>query len=500
MAQLECRNIHKSFGSIVALRDVSMAVEAGEARALFGGNGSGKSTLAKIIGGFVKASEGELFINGELASYSAPGAAKRAGVVITAQELSLLSNLSVAQNLTLCAIPTKMGTVDRRALRRMAAEALEQVHLSEVIDLPVDELSLNQKYMVEFAKALVQKPKILILDEITSALYREEVLIVKERIDELKRGGCTVIFVSHRMPEIYAVCDTVTVLRNGGVVGTYPVAEKSKNELLSLMTGRTITDVEQVETQPQDVERKTVLEVRDLKLLSKDTTVDLTVHEGEIIGVAGLQGNGQSELVRALFAADRPIDVTLCGTPCRLKNPSGAVRRGVAFISGERELEGTFPSRSIAENVGAITDLVLGRKAERERQREMLEAYHVVMSSPRQQIQTLSGGNQQKVVMARWTMMSPKLILADDPTKGIDVNARRDVHSLLKELTKAGTAVIFVSSDDEELVELTRSVPFSRVIVMYDGGIVNTLVGSSITTEQIAASVIPGERSREEYG
>lgn len=494
MARLECRGINKSYGAVVALKDVSISIERGEVRALFGGNGSGKSTLAKIVGGFVSMSGGEMYLDGEKTVFTSPAAARKKNVIITAQELSLLSNLSVAENLTICSMPTKMGAIDRKALRESAIAALDRLGLAKLIDRKIEDLSINHKYMVEFAKALVQKPDILILDEITSALYREEVEIVRDVVRELSGQGCSVIFVSHRLPELYAICDSVTILRNGSIIGTYDISKIEKNELLSLMTGRNITEVEIAEDiGDYSADRKVTLSVTGLDLLGRGSTVDLELHEGETIGVAGLQGNGQSELVRMLFAIDKPVSLNLYGKPCRLKSPRAAVKQKMAFISGERELEGTFANRSIMENVSAITDLVLRTGTPKDRKLDILKKYNVVMDSPKQLIQNLSGGNQQKVVMARWTATDPKIILADDPTKGIDVNARRDVHNLLKELTYLGSSVVFVSSDDEELVELTKSVPFSRVIVMYDGEIVGTLRGSDITTENIAAYAMPKE-------
>ncbi len=491
MATIKCNEISKSYGAVTALKGVTMEVDSGEVRALFGGNGSGKSTMAKIIGGFVRPSKGELIFNGSAVSFDSPAKAKKSRVIITAQELSLFPNLTLVENLTICNMPTKTGCVNRKSMRKMAEEALKQVKLSELIDQTVDSLSLNQKYMVEFAKALVQKPEVLILDEITSALYREEVAIVESVVKSLKASGCSVIFVSHRMPEIYAMCDTITILRNGDLVGTYEVAKKTKNELLSLMTGRNITDVEVAEPLQETNDKTELLSVKQLRTLSDRTAVDLVVYEGEVVGVAGLQGNGQSELVRALFAMDNPVSINLEGVPTIIKNPGMAVRKGIAFISGERELEGTFSNRSILENVSAITDLVLNRRKNTTEQLDLLKKYNVVMNNASQQIQTLSGGNQQKVVMARWTAIEPKVILADDPTKGIDVNARRDVHQLIRELTQRGSVVIFVSGDDEELVELTRSVSFSRVLVMCDGMIAKTLHGSDITTENIATYAMP---------
>lgn len=215
--------------------------------------------------------------------------------------------------------------------------ALDRLGLAKLIDKKIEELSINHKYMVEFAKALVQEPEILILDEITSALYREEVEIVRNVVRELSSKGCSVIFVSHRLPELYAICDSVTILRNGSVIGTYDISKMEKNELLSLMTGRNITEVEIAEDADGCYEnRKVALSVSNLNLLGRDSTVSLELHEGETIGVAGLQGNGQSELVRMLFAMDRPVSLELYGKPCKLKSPRAAVKKKMAFISGER--------------------------------------------------------------------------------------------------------------------------------------------------------------------
>ena len=497
MSKLECRGISKSFGAVKALQNVTLEAAFGEVRAILGGNGSGKSTLAKILGGSVYADAGGVLVDGERLRLTSPVASKRLGIIVTSQELSLLSNLSVEENLLLCGLPRKGIFVDRKALRARAAAMLERVGLSRIAGRGIASLAPNQFYLLEFAKALMQDPRILVIDEITSALYREDVALVRAIVAELRDRGCCILFISHRLNEIYDMCDTVTVLRNGELVGTRRLKEVDEDALLALMSG-------------QDVQRASArgtafagaggggepfISVRGLRLKGFGAAVDLDVAKGEIVGVAGLQGNGQSGLVRSLFALEGPLRAEVRGREAIIPDTIRAVRNGFAFVSGDREREGTFAIRSIRENAGAVTDLVLGRPAGDGA--DILRAYGVAMRSPLQPIRTLSGGNQQKVVLARWTAARPALLLADDPTKGIDVNARREVHNFIRALADRGTAVVFVSSDSEELVELTRRHDSARVIIMYRGRIVHSLRGADITAENIAYHEMPRGDSRD---
>ncbi|GHS99085.1 sugar ABC transporter ATP-binding protein [Synergistales bacterium] len=491
MKVLECKNLSKSFGATTALLNASLGVSAGEVRAVLGGNGSGKSTLAKILGGSVKLTSGEIYLNEKLTNITSPSFAKKHGIVVTSQELSLISNLSVEQNLTICSIPRKCGIfVDRKRIHREAVEILAKVGIEDYVNTEIDDLAPNQQYLVEFAKALLQKPKILIIDEVTSALYREDVAIVRDIIKGQKENGCAVIFISHRMSEISAICDSVSVLRNGEMLGTFGVDEKKENELLTLMTGREIVDVENAETgKQQDPNQTPLLCAHELNLEGFDTKIDFRVMKNEIIGVAGLQGHGQSSLVRSLFAINKPVSLQIKGVEQSISSPSVAVKAGLTFISGDRQKEGTFSNRSIMDNLSAIVDIVLKRR--NVNKESILSTYRVVMDDSKQPISALSGGNQQKVVFGRLTAAEPLVILADDPTKGIDVNAKRDVYRFLRDLANSGSGVVFVSSDDEELVELTRSYEYSKVIVMYKGRIVRELVGQDITAENIASYSIP---------
>lgn len=481
-----CEKVGKAFGSVVALEEVFLTVEAGEIRALLGGNGSGKSTLVKILAGVVAPSHGAVRLFDRPYQIHGPKDAKRAGVVMTSQELSLLDNLTVAENISLCTLPSRGGLADKKKMRKIALEALEELHMAHLIDCVVGTLAPNEKYMVEYAKALVQEPKILLVDEITSALFKEDVIRIKASLHKLKEQGCSIVFISHRMGEIFDICDSVTVMRNGRTVADMRVEECEERKLLSLMTGRSFEEeMAEARLTEEASARPAVLSIRNLHLPGFGNEVDMDVAAGEIVGIAGLQGHGQSELVRQLFGLSQPVRVEFQGQTLSYKSPLEAVRHGIAFISGDREKEGVFREQSISENLNVVRQIVLKEKGGRE-DRTLLGEYGVVYDNPRQRLVQLSGGNQQKVVIGRWMSVSPKLLLADDPTKGIDVNARTDVHRMMSKLAENGTIVIMFSSDDSELVNLARHTAYASVIVMYEGKIVKRLRGAEITEENIS--------------
>ncbi|UOF91010.1 sugar ABC transporter ATP-binding protein [Fodinisporobacter ferrooxydans] len=493
MPFFDCKHIVKTYGSVVAIRDASLSLEKGEIRAILGGNGSGKSTLAKIIGGAVKPNSGELFLVGEPYKVHSPAQAKKKRVVITSQELSLLMNLTVEENLVLPSIPKKMGLwTNRKEMEKRAAKVLEQIGLTDRAKTLAGDLPANEQFMVEFAKSLLQDPQILIVDEITSALYREEVEIFKRIVRELSDQGCSILFISHRMNEIFSLCSTVTVMRNGLVIGTYDIKDVDEETLLSLLTGpKEKSNVEIPDMEEQVTSNNVLLSVNGMQLKRFGSSINLNVYQGEVIGIAGLQGQGQSDFVRTLFGLTGPVDIELDGKPIHLSSGRKSVKEGLAFLSGDREREGTFAGRSISENLAAVNEGALGRPSLNEE--ELLKEYGVKYDTPAQPIKNLSGGNQQKVVLARWTGSKPKVLLADDPTKGIDVPARRDVHEVFKKLAAVGSAVIMVSSDDEELVNLARMVKNSRILVMYHGQFVRELKGEEMTVHNIIAASLPRE-------
>lgn len=497
-----CKGISKKFGAVVALQDVALSIEKGEVRALLGGNGSGKSTLAKVIAGVVKNDTGEMTAFGQPYAIHSPLDAKKKGIVMTAQELSLIANLTVAQNLLLCHIPSKGKILtDQKKIIREAKKVLDELSIGHLLNKRIDDLAPNEKYLIEYAKAVVQKPRVLIIDEITSTLYKEDVEIVKKSIEALKQDGCSIIFISHRMPEVFEICDSVTIMRSGSVVAEISIDNAQEHELLSHMTGRTISkeDMEN-ETVPDDYSRegKVVLSIKDMKLKGfEESSVSIDIHEGEVIGVAGLQGHGQSTLVRQIFGVNHHVEMQIDGEDVVIQSPRQAIKHGMAFIPGDREGEGVFREQSISENLHTVDNLIL-KKKNYNRDAAILSEYNVVYGGLRNKLTTLSGGNQQKVVIGRWTLAEPKILLADDPTKGIDVQARTDVHKIFNDLASKGSIVIMVSSDDAELVNLAKHSHKAAVIVMYEGHIIKTLRGAEITEENIGQASLQVKRGTEQ--
>ena len=490
---LTFRNISKKYGAVIAIKHAEMDIANGEVRAILGGNGSGKSTLAKVVGGLISKDSGDIVFDGKTIDFKSPKEAKKNHVIMTSQELSLFGNLTVEENICICDVPVKGIFTDRRKIKEKSAEILKVMKLEGIASKKVEELAPNQQYMVELAKALVQNPKILIIDEITSALYREDVEIVDEIIKKLKEKGCIVLFISHRMSELYAMCDSVTIMKNGETLGTYPMQEKTESELLSLMVG-TKVETTRGDRKHQSESRKDIfIKAPHIKIPSYGTEESLEIGKGEIIGVAGLQGHGQTDLIDALYGTFGEIKMVMDGQEISIHNSRQAVARGFAFISGDRERDGTFQERNLAENVAVVKELVKHEKMENSR--TVLDGFNVKYDNPGQLITALSGGNQQKVVVGRWLSTKPKLLLANDPTKGIDVKARSDLHKEFAKLAGEGSAVIMISSDDDELVNVTSMVENSRVIVMYEGHISAILEGESITRENISAAAMPIEET-----
>lgn len=405
-----------------------------------------------------------------------PIQAKAKRVVMTSQELSLLSNLTVVENLCICDIPTKMFFTRAGKMKEKADKILRLLDIEYLKERKIESLSASEQYMIEFAKALMQQPEVLIVDEITSALYSSDVEKVGNILKMLRRKGVSVLFISHRMEEIFAFCDTVTVMRNGNTLGTYPVKAVNASRLLSEMTGREIVKSEIKISAGQEQEgHEELLAVKGLRLKGFDTSIDFTVRRGEIIGITGLEGHGQSALVRALFGLNGKYHLQYLGKTTVIRSCTDAVKHKMAFISGDRVREGIFGERSIADNTEVTAKQVLAEKSVHVS--ETLKKFHVKYGSVKHRITSLSGGNQQKVVIARWVVSKPMLVLTDDPTKGVDVQARKDIHDIFLELAAHGSAVVMVSSDEEELIELSRNAANARILIMYEGKIVKELRG-----------------------
>ena len=488
------QNISKKYGAVVAIKHAEMEIENGEVRAILGGNGSGKSTLAKALGGLISKNSGEIIFDGQSIDFKSPKEAKKNHVIMTSQELSLFGNLTVEENICICDVPLKGIFTDKKRIKEKSLEILKVMKLENIATKKVEDLAPNQQYMVELAKALVQEPKLLIIDEITSALYREDVEIVDDIIKDLKKKGCMVLFISHRMSELYAMCDSVTIMKNGETLGTYPMQEKTESELLSLMVGSKVETGRQHKNRQAKSEKDILIKAPHIKIPSYGTEESLEIRKGEIIGVAGLQGHGQTDLVNSLYGNLGEIKIIIDGKEVYIHNSRQAVSNGFAFISGDRERDGTFQERNLAENLAAVK--VLFKHEKIGDSRSVLDSFNVKFDNPGQLISALSGGNQQKVVVGRWLSTKPRLLLANDPTKGIDVKARTDLHKEFVKLAEEGNAVIMISSDDDELVNVTSMAECSRVIVMYEGHISAILEGDAITRENISAASMPIEEKQ----
>lgn len=485
---LEIVNISKEYGAVRALQNVSICVEKGEIRALLGGNGSGKSTLAKILAGTVEPNQGEVRMDGKAMRLSNPEASRKNRIAVTAQELSLFPNFSLIDNLSILNSDCVGGIFrNYKKDKQSALEALKRIHLENKASVLVKDLPDNQKYLVEFMKAVIQNPRILIVDEITSALHASEVEIVGSILRELAQDGCMVIFISHRLNEIFELCDSVTVLRNGELIDTFSMQDATIPKLMESMIGMDpYANAKEEATEESNTAQNVVLSVKNHRLAGismKESNISLDVHEGEIVGIAGLEGQGQSQLLRNLYGLRGGADMTLYGKKVHIGSTLEAIHHNIGFISGDRVTEGVFSGRSIRENVSVVSTFAYNRNVKD--CDGVLRENGVKYHQANDPIDSLSGGNQQKVVISRWTCLAPKVLLADDPTKGIDVGARFDVHSMFRRMAKNGSIVLFASSDNDELVALGINNPRYRVIVMFEGKIVAELRGKDITRSNI---------------
>ena len=494
MPYLEMTGVHKRYGGVVALDGATLSCERGEVHALLGPNGSGKSTLNKVLTGVSGADAAAIELAGAPLRITGPQSAQQRGIAAVYQDLSLVDQLTVADNIALAFEPTRGGFVRRGAVRDRALRALEP--FAEAFDrdgLPVErrvgELSPGEQQIVEIAKALAREPTLLVLDEATASLRRAQVEVLFSVVRELRARGVLVVFVSHRLEEITELCDRATILRNGRTVATVELGEISQGELVRLMVGNVQTHARQYEP---PTEKAPVLRVEQLSTPDLDD-ITFDVRPGEVLGLGGLQGQGQSELLTALFGGRRLTggSVELDGDPITLRTPRHAVRSQIAYVPGNRGREGILAARPILENL-TLPSLrtrsrrgVLSRTSERRAAQRVVEQLSIKLGSLRDTISTLSGGNQQKVVVGRWLLTDPRVVLMDDPTKGIDVAAKQELFVLIDELTAGGVAVVFNSSEDAELLTMC-----DRVVVLYEGRIVEELAEADLTEERLLASTL----------
>lgn len=485
---LSCVGMTKRFGVVTALDNVDFTLRHGEVRALLGKNGAGKSTLVNLISGSLQPDDGVMTLLGRQVRWANPKAAQKGGIAVVHQEFSLVPGLSVAENITMGRWPSHNGFVDQAALRSRAAAALEMLGVDIPLLTEVGRLPVGEQQIVEIAKALVDEPKVLILDEPTSALNQTEVEALLALVRRLAASGVAVIYVSHRMQEIPLVADTLTVLRDGTEIATTDVASVTSVQVAELISG----DVgENLELEHRDRRGEpVVLAVRDLHVPNRLNGVSLQLHEGEVLGLAGLLGSGRTELLESVFGlrSDARGEVEVFGQLARHRLPRTMLNRGIAFTSEDRKGSGIVPLLSVGENLiltarGRILPKVWLRVREELRLiRETMTTLSIRASGPEQEIGTLSGGNQQKGVIGRALTAKMRVLLLDEPTRGVDLQAKSQIYRLIRTLAEEGVASIFVSSELEEIAEVC-----DRVLILRNGHIHEELIGPEATAERILA-------------
>ena len=493
---LTAKSMVKHYGGVIALSDGNLEVTAGEVMALVGANGSGKSTLSKIITGVVAPDGGELLLNGHKESFSSPQAARKKGIEAVYQELSLIPRMKVSDNIWIGnEMLSKLGVVDSREIRRRTNELLSLFEgvFSDPVDpdMHVQDLSPSDRQIVEILKAISLEPNVLILDEATASLDTRQVNRLFELIGEWKKRDMGIVFISHRMEEIFRVADRVTVLRSGKTMGVSPIDEISERDLVELMIEGGVVEQQYREG------RKPALEKVKVKVdnLESDVLhgVSLKAHAGEIVGLGGLQGQGQSELLLSLFgAASYYGKIEIEGEPTILKRPTRAMKKNIAYVPGDRNVGGLLPVRSILENLLITTWEKYGfplkiKKAKKDAQAVAEGGLNLVMGDLDDPVSSLSGGNAQKVVLGKWLIRNPEILLLDDPTKGVDVGAKGEFYRILSDLREQGAAILFYSSDDDELLGLC-----DRVYVFQDGKITAELSGSDLTRSNLVSASMGG--------
>jgi len=488
--------ISKRYGGVRALEKAELTVEAGKVHAILGENGAGKSTLIKVMAGVVAPDEGRMLLDGREVTFADPAAANAAGIVCVFQELSLIPELSVADNIVVSNPPTRFGMIDRRAQRQIAEDALKRAGGADIHPATlIKDLPLSRRQIVEIAKALARKPRVLILDEATSALAASDVESVFGVIRRLRDEGVALLYISHRMHEIAELADTCTVFRNGRNVATYEAGTKTDEQVVELMIGREYHNVFPPKPPAKPDTQAPVLETRSLTWAPRLNGVSLSVRAGEVVGLGGLDGQGQRELLLALFGVLRGTsgEILVDGKPVSLNSPRQAKADGIgmALIPEDRKTEGLMLPMSVRDNLSfAALSLfsrggIIDRSAERSAIDEMIKLLAIKTDGTAVPAGSLSGGNQQKVVIAKWLMRAPRIILLNDPTRGIDVGTKQELYQLLRRLADEGAAIILYSTDYDELIGCC-----DKVLVMYDGAVRRTLVGDEITERALIGSAL----------
>lgn len=483
---LEMKQIRKSFNGNEVLHGVDFSCMSGEVHVLMGENGAGKSTLLKILTGVYHPDGGTIFVKDKPVVYSNTHMAQEIGVAMVYQELTMLPHMTVEENIFLNNEPRgRAGLIDTQKIRKETAALIEKYDLQISGSDLISDLPLAKRQMVEIMKLLIKEPDIIILDEPTSSLNRAEVEKLYEIIRHFKAQNKAVIFISHRMEEVFEIGDRITILKDGSCVGTRDLAEITADDIIRMMVGRELTAIFPEKNAAAGEE---IFRVEGLSVGDKVSHVDLSVRKGEVIGIAGLQGHGQGELLEAVAGIVKASSgsLSLNGVPLKVSSPSSAIRAGIAYVSDDRKSQGLCLRQSVSFNL-TLNSLYLREKLsfiqfrlEKLFVKESIDRFSIKVYGPQQLVENLSGGNQQKVVLGKVLAIHPKVLLVNEPTRGIDVNTKHEIYKLMRELASQGVAVIMYSTDLLEVIGMS-----DRVLVMYEGQISGELTGSGINEEDI---------------
>ena len=490
-ALFRLENISKAFPGVKALNNVSISIEKGEVLALMGENGAGKSTLIKILAGAYKMDSGEIYCEEKKVQINDRNDSTKLGISIIFQELNLFSNLSVAENIFVNREFRKAGFIyDREKANREASVLLEKVGLSCSPDTKLVDLTISQRQMVEIAKALSSDAKLIIMDEPTSSLTDNEVDKLFEIINNLKESGVSILFVSHKINEVKRIADRVHVLRDGEYIATLLKEEITEETIIKAMVGRNLENI--FDKQYAEI-GETALEVKNLYTKNFLKNISFNVRKGEIVGFAGLVGAGRSEVMRAVFGLDAITggEILVNGKPVRIKSPADAIKLGMGFVPEDRKNEGLFLRMSVMKNSSIVMmnkvskHGVINSAQEYETTRSYVEKLNVKTPNMEKEVMELSGGNQQKVVVAKWLSNEPQILIVDEPTRGIDVGAKKEIHNLISNLAKSGVAIIMISSEMPEILGMC-----DRIYVMHEGRIKSELSRGEATQEKIMEVIL----------
>ncbi|HEX2971874.1 MAG TPA: sugar ABC transporter ATP-binding protein [Tepidisphaeraceae bacterium] len=480
-------SIVKRFAGITALDGVSLSIAAGEVHALMGENGAGKSTLGKVLAGIHRAEAGRILIAGQEVHFRSPADARAAGIGMVHQELAFCPDLSIAENLCMGHYPRRLGMVDRRAMADEARRLLQQIGVELDVTRLMRSLSTGQEQLIQIAAAVGTGARILIFDEPTSSLCEAESQSLFELIESLRTRGVTMIYVSHRMPEVFRLCDRISVLRDGKYVGTLQRDEADQDRIVHLMIGRTI-DLAMKSDPPQPQSEQPALRVQSLRSPGKFQDISFAIRPGEIVGFAGLVGSGRSEIAQAIFGLDKNAtgSVDVAGVPLKLGSTREALRRGIGLVPEDRKRQGLVLMMGCRKNFSlAMLDRLkrlgmLDHARERREAAAFFDKLRVKTATLDTPVETLSGGNQQKVVLAKWLGRGGKILIVDEPTRGVDVGTKAAIHQIITDLARQGVAVMLISSEMPEVLRLS-----TRILIMREGRLAGELPAATATQDKL---------------